>query len=159
MSSTTYTPKVNFADIPAAIAAAKGRTGRAPGVIAADWAVCCVHDQDLQARIRQIAAATTADSERTMKKLEAMRIATQPAKIEVAGMLIRRTDPAAEAQAMHNAMMARSETAIAQIKALHERQDAVRALVAELVAELDRAGVPEAEARAWLRKAEVRRVA
>ena len=116
-------------------------------------------EDQIAAVAAQVNGSAGFDMAHEMPAAGVISITSKVAPIEVAGMVIRRTDPAAEAQAMHNAMMARGETAIAQIKALHERQDAVRALRAELIAELDRAGVPEAEARAWLGKAKVTRVA
>ena len=158
-ASTTYQPKINVADIPGAIAAAKGRTGRAAGAIVADWALCGVYYQDLQASVQQISAAALDDRKATERKIKALTIASRPATIEVAGFVIRRTDPVADADALHTALLGRLESATAQLKALRERQDAVNTLAGEFLAELERAGMSKAEAQVWLKSGTVTRVA
>jgi hypothetical protein len=148
---------IRLQDIPAETAAARERTGRHVGDILADLVSVTMHGQDLAARRKQIGAQATADNDQVQQKLGALLASAKPADIKTSGVVVRRADPAAAARALNDGLTARLKQRVAEAEAVAAREDQLQPLVAELVAELGRAGVPAGEVQALVNSATITR--
>jgi hypothetical protein len=150
---------VVLSDVPAAIAAARERTGREVGAVVADLAACSIHHKDLTAAIEQLVSTSRIEAAAVARKVGALRLAADPgATIKAAGVVIRRTEPQAELEALTAAHAASLKEGTERVTALQTRANALVPLIEEFIAELGRAGVPRHEVQPLLDSATITRV-
>lgn len=153
---TTHRATVNLHDIPAAIAAARERSGRDLGDIIADYAHVAFHRQDVIARATQIEKDAKTEGDRVMAKIAALNVVADPTVIKRAGVALRRVDPVAEMNALIEARKARNEQDLGNLKALAAYAARVDELIEAMLGEFARAGVPRDKVQALLDMAEHR---
>jgi hypothetical protein len=142
---------VNLTDMDAEIVAARSRTGRTPEVIYADWIATSWHMFDLIEAWKATKERGRVDGERSIAAVNGIAASAKPQALKVAGLVIKRHDPEAEARRIHDGFMARQAARTAQLDKYDVLIKAADNLVSEFVAEIGRAGIPADEARIEMR--------
>lgn len=150
---------VNLLAVDAEIEAARVRTGRDVHAIYADWAACAVYLMDLNAACKALAETALVDTKRTNAALSALALSAHPQTLQVAGLVLRRTDPEGEAKRLRETRDGRNAECLGHVDRHTKTMASVDALVVEIIKELNRAGVTTEDGKATLRASTTTRLA